>query len=225
MGSRASLSSCGSGVRRSSYPVNHPSHFAGSGSHHTTPRASLAHNFLASQRRSSLPQYSVPVNSPFVSYGLERVPSEVPSGYANSRRESLACLPSPNTSSPSASLTPYSSGSWEVPLEVTSATRTHDHPLASMTTNPGWRLVSRARALQASMHQNKKYRILLADDNFDMREYLGRLLSEKYEVVTVCDGLEALHMAECMDIDLVLTDVMMPRLDGLGLLKELRYHA
>jgi CheY-like chemotaxis protein len=74
------------------------------------------------------------------------------------------------------------------------------------------------------MHQNKKYRILLADDNFDMREYLGRLLSEKYEVVTVCDGLEALHMAECMDIDLVLTDVMMPRLDGLGLLKELRYH-
>ncbi len=38
------------------------------------------------------------------------------------------------------------------------------------------------------MQQDKKYRILLADDNFDMREYLGRLLSEKYEVVTVCDG-------------------------------------
>jgi PleD family two-component response regulator len=42
--------------------------------------------------------------------------------------------------------------------------------------------------VQASMQQDKKYRILLADDNFDMREYLGRLLSEKYEVVTVCDG-------------------------------------
>lgn len=122
VGSRASLGSCGSGARRSSYPANHPYHFAnggGGGSQHSTPRASLAHNAtpLSSQRRSSLPQYSVPVNSPFVSYGLERVSSEMPSGYAN-RRESLACLPSPNNSSPSPSLTPYSSGSWEVPLEV-----------------------------------------------------------------------------------------------------------
>lgn len=65
-------------------------------------------------------------------------------------------------------------------------------------------------------------RILLADDNADMRDYVKRLLSQSYEVESVPDGLTALASIRQRRPDLVLTDVMMPGLDGFGLLKELR---
>jgi PAS domain S-box-containing protein len=55
-----------------------------------------------------------------------------------------------------------------------------------------------------------------------MREYVRRLLSGRYEVVAVADGEAALEAARRRPFDLVLTDVMMPRLDGFGLLKALR---
>ncbi|MDF5710110.1 MAG: ATP-binding protein [Nostoc sp. S4] len=65
-------------------------------------------------------------------------------------------------------------------------------------------------------------RILLADDNADMRDYVKRLLSQHYEVEAVPDGLAALDSVRRCLPDLVLTDVMMPLLDGFGLLQALR---
>lgn len=65
-------------------------------------------------------------------------------------------------------------------------------------------------------------RVLLADDNADMREYVRKLLSTQYEVVVVADGEEALAAAHEQVPDLVLSDVMMPKLDGFGLLARLR---
>ncbi|MCL4295508.1 MAG: GAF domain-containing protein [Anaerolineae bacterium] len=65
-------------------------------------------------------------------------------------------------------------------------------------------------------------RILLADDNADMRDYLRRLLGERYEVEAVGDGLAALAAARQRKPDLVLTDVMMPVMDGFELLRRLR---
>jgi len=65
-------------------------------------------------------------------------------------------------------------------------------------------------------------RILLVDDNADMREYIRRLLSEKYVVVAVNDGADALRVVQEQSFDLVLADVMMPHLDGFGLLAALR---
>ena len=65
-------------------------------------------------------------------------------------------------------------------------------------------------------------RILLAEDNPDMRGYLRRVLSESYDVEAVADGRSALRAARQDPPDLVLTDVMMPELDGFGLLRELR---
>jgi signal transduction histidine kinase len=65
-------------------------------------------------------------------------------------------------------------------------------------------------------------RILLADDNADMGDYVRRLLAGRYEVELVADGEAALAAARLRPPDLVLTDVMMPRLDGFGLLRELR---
>ena len=69
----------------------------------------------------------------------------------------------------------------------------------------------------------KARRILLADDNADMRDYVRRLLEQNgYEVEAVGNGLTAIDAAQARRPDLVLTDVMMPGLDGFGLLRELR---
>ncbi|PLS74835.1 MAG: hypothetical protein CYG61_10560 [Actinobacteria bacterium] len=65
-------------------------------------------------------------------------------------------------------------------------------------------------------------RILVADDNADMRAYLVRMLDPAYEVEAVPNGEEALRAAQERPPDLVLTDVMMPGLDGLGLVRALR---
>jgi two-component sensor histidine kinase len=65
-------------------------------------------------------------------------------------------------------------------------------------------------------------RVLVADDNTDMREYVQRLLATRYEVEAVADGQAALAAARRQPPDLVLSDVMMPGLDGLGLLAALR---
>ncbi len=66
-------------------------------------------------------------------------------------------------------------------------------------------------------------RILLADDNPDMREYVSRLLtSQGYAVEAVADGAEALLAVRARRFDLIVSDVMMPRLDGFGLLRAIR---
>jgi len=68
-------------------------------------------------------------------------------------------------------------------------------------------------------------RVLLADDNADMRHYVERLLLAQYDVETVADGSAALAAARRRLPDLVIADVMMPLLDGFGLLRELRTDA
>jgi signal transduction histidine kinase len=64
--------------------------------------------------------------------------------------------------------------------------------------------------------------VLLVDDNADMRAYVSRLLRPHWTVVTAGDGVEALEQLERLQPDLVLSDVMMPRLDGFGLLAAIR---
>jgi signal transduction histidine kinase len=65
-------------------------------------------------------------------------------------------------------------------------------------------------------------RILLADDNADMRAYVARILSDRYQVEAVPDGEKALAAARVCRPELVLADVMMPQMDGFSLLRELR---
>ncbi|MBG6071043.1 MULTISPECIES: ATP-binding protein [unclassified Polaromonas] len=67
--------------------------------------------------------------------------------------------------------------------------------------------------------------VLVADDNADMRQYVVRLLGAHYRTEAVPDGEAALAAARERTPDLILTDVMMPRLDGFGLLKALRANA
>ncbi|WP_158624994.1 ATP-binding protein [Corallococcus terminator] len=65
-------------------------------------------------------------------------------------------------------------------------------------------------------------RVLLADDNADMRDYVRRLLERRYQVTAVPNGAEALRSARESRPDLVLSDVMMPVMDGIELVRQLR---
>jgi signal transduction histidine kinase len=65
-------------------------------------------------------------------------------------------------------------------------------------------------------------RILLADDNADMRQYVARILGASWQVEAVADGSQALRAIRRARPDLVLSDVMMPNLDGFGLVRALR---
>jgi len=73
----------------------------------------------------------------------------------------------------------------------------------------------------APAHPAAQSKILLADDNADMRDYIRRLLSGSSIVQTVTDGVAALSAIEKNPPDLVLTDVMRPGINGFELLRSL----
>ncbi|HUS27681.1 MAG TPA: ATP-binding protein [Kofleriaceae bacterium] len=69
---------------------------------------------------------------------------------------------------------------------------------------------------------NSTTHVLIADDNADMREYLARLLGQHWSVDAVADGALALAAVRRRRPDLVITDLMMPNMDGVSLLHALR---
>jgi signal transduction histidine kinase len=77
-------------------------------------------------------------------------------------------------------------------------------------------------AARSSNQSEPRARLLVADDNADMRQYLVRMLHRDYEVEAVANGREAIDSARKRTPDLVLSDVMMPILDGFELIKALR---
>src|SRR5262252_2124902 len=72
------------------------------------------------------------------------------------------------------------------------------------------------------MPEAKRELVVLADDNADMRRHVMHLLGDRYEVRAVADGRQALEATRELRPALVLADVMMPRLDGFGLLRAIR---
>jgi signal transduction histidine kinase len=70
--------------------------------------------------------------------------------------------------------------------------------------------------------RGRRRRVMLVDDNADMREYSSRVLREHFDLEIHSNGQSALAEARQRPPDLVITDVMMPDVDGLALLRELR---
>jgi signal transduction histidine kinase len=94
-----------------------------------------------------------------------------------------------------------------------------------MTEWAGRRKTERPSAARGSASESAagpRATILVVDDNADLRTYLTELLSPIYEVTAVGDGVEALAAIRVRQPDIVLSDVMMPRLDGVGLVEALR---
>src|SRR5205085_5988142 len=72
-------------------------------------------------------------------------------------------------------------------------------------------------------HSSMAKKILIVEDNFDMREVLDLYFkTEGFDVVSACDGREGLYMARAAPPDLMITDLDIPNLDGISLIKELR---
>jgi len=67
-----------------------------------------------------------------------------------------------------------------------------------------------------------KQQLLVVEDNEDLRGFLVAELSRKYEVFEAADGLAGLEMAQSMTPDLIVSDVMMPKMDGLELCKRIK---
>jgi len=123
--------------------------------------------------------------------------------------------------------TPYALASTETRAAayVAEALQWLPHPAASAPSGSGQQDASGKPAEAAAPLGLRRARVLLADDNADMREYVRRLLAGRYDVQAVADGSAALAAALKQSPDLVLTDIMMPGLDGFGLLRELRADA
>ena len=85
-----------------------------------------------------------------------------------------------------------------------------------------WLVPTSATAPDAAQVDGERPRVLVADDNADMREYITQLLAVDHDVLVAADGRAALDLALREAPDLVLSDVMMPELDGVGLLAALR---
>jgi len=97
----------------------------------------------------------------------------------------------------------------------------------SRAQNPGednLRLTTNVMASAEVPLAERSGRVLVADDNADLRDYVERLLTAEYEVVTATNGEEALRLALDRQPDLVLSDIMMPGMNGFALLKALRSH-
>ena len=82
--------------------------------------------------------------------------------------------------------------------------------------------LAREPAAVRAPETGRRPKILLADDNADMRDYLARLLGERWDVEAASDGEAALAAVRREPPALVLADVMMPGLDGFGLLRAIR---
>ncbi len=72
------------------------------------------------------------------------------------------------------------------------------------------------------MNPPSKKKILVADDQQSIRSLVTRFLSNKYAVLEAEDGEEALEMSRSQKPDLILLDIMMPKMDGYEAMRELR---
>lgn len=75
---------------------------------------------------------------------------------------------------------------------------------------------------RVNLHEKNNETILVVDDNADMRTYIHSLLSKKYNVLEAQNGEEALSLIQDKSIDLILSDLMMPVMDGLELSRQVK---
>jgi len=102
--------------------------------------------------------------------------------------------------------------------DVEYLTDEHDIPARQ---EPG--MVDKMEQLTEEQPDNRRT-ILVVDDNPDMLQFLAGIFSHEYNVETAADGEEAEHIVTAKRIDLVITDLMMPKVDGLELTQYIKQH-
>ena len=84
-------------------------------------------------------------------------------------------------------------------------------------------MVDKMEQLTEEQHDNRRT-LLVVDDNPDMLQFLAGIFNREYNVETAADGEEAEHIVSTKRIDLVITDLMMPKVDGLELTQFIKQH-
>jgi YesN/AraC family two-component response regulator len=83
--------------------------------------------------------------------------------------------------------------------------------------------VSEGKELPAILtEKDKTVTILIIEDNYELKNYLKNLLSPEYRIITAPNGRQGLETALTIIPDLVLTDVMMPQMDGFEVCRQLK---
>jgi signal transduction histidine kinase/ligand-binding sensor domain-containing protein/DNA-binding response OmpR family regulator len=77
-------------------------------------------------------------------------------------------------------------------------------------------------ATSAATGQHKRYKILIVEDDCDIRRYLAEIFIPDYHVLEACDGYQALETCIAQLPDCVITDVMMPKIDGIDLCRNIK---
>lgn len=76
--------------------------------------------------------------------------------------------------------------------------------------------------MESEFLPSSKKRILIVEDNEDLRMLIAESLSDEYQVMQACDGVEALKLIENTDFELIISDIMMPHKDGVSLCNDIK---
>lgn len=77
-------------------------------------------------------------------------------------------------------------------------------------------------AIELPDFDNSKKIVVLVDDNLIIRTFIKAILKTNYKIVEAADGLEGIELAKTIIPDIIITDVMMPKLDGISMVQQLR---
>lgn len=83
-------------------------------------------------------------------------------------------------------------------------------------------LIERNERKDEPVHDSTLPLVLVVDDNADMREHIQSVLSKRFNIITANNGMDALHKIQLQAPALILSDIMMPIVDGIRLLKEVK---
>ena len=90
------------------------------------------------------------------------------------------------------------------------------------TMSSGIGKVTTSQTLKGLRSQTRKPRVLIVDDSREIREYLSKLLEKHFSVTTAVDGRACINKASADPPNCILTDVIMPHLNGIDTIKLLR---
>ena len=93
-----------------------------------------------------------------------------------------------------------------------------DDVRAAYMASENWLEIPREKDMQVA----KDVKILIVEDNDDLRGFLRDILSSQYEIIEATNGKEGLEKAEADQPDFILTDVNMPEMDGLTMVKHIK---
>lgn len=75
---------------------------------------------------------------------------------------------------------------------------------------------------EGERNENIRQTLLIVEDNLEMLEFVSKKMMAGYEVLRAMDGMEAIRILNDAEVDLVISDIMMPNMDGMELLKTIK---